>query len=126
MPNNKKTILIVDDEKNIRSALEIILSSAYQVKAAENGKQALAMLKSGKVKPQLVILDMFMPEISGREVAEQIRKDDELKDIKLIFLTVAKFSEMGKGEIAKLKVADYITKPFDNNDLLKRVKKVLI
>jgi DNA-binding response OmpR family regulator len=123
---NKKTILIVDDEKNIRGALEIILSSAgYEVFAAENGKQALSMLKTGQVKPQLAILDMFMPELSGRETAEQIRKNSQLKDIKIVFLTVARFSEVGKREIQKLNISDYITKPFDNDDLLKRVKKVL-
>jgi len=67
---------------------------------------------------------MFMPEMSGREVCERIRaeKDPGLKDIKIAFFTVANFKEQGKQILKDLEVADYITKPFDVDDLLNRVR----
>ena len=66
-----------------------------------------------------------MPGMSGREVCEKIRENPKTKDLKVVFLTVAKFSEAGKDALKKMKVLDYITKPFDNEDLLRRVKKVI-
>ncbi len=68
---------------------------------------------------------MMMPGMSGREVCEKIRSDPSTKDLKVAFLTVAKFSEVGKEQLSKMKVADYITKPFENDDLLKRIKKII-
>ena len=85
--------------------------------------EALEKLKAGK--PDLVVVDMMMPGMSGRELVEKIRKDSALKDLKLVFLTVARFSETGKKVLEELNVADYITKPFENEDLVKRLKKVL-
>ena len=76
-------------------------------------------------KPDLLLLDMMMPGMSGREVCEKIRSNPDTKDLKVAFLTVAKFSESGSNVLKKLNVADYITKPFDNTDLLSRVKKIV-
>ena len=90
---------------------------------AADGKECLAKLK--KIKPDLVLLDMMMPGMSGREVCEKIRADPKTKNLKVVFVTVARFSEMGKNTLSKLKVVDYVSKPFDNTDLIKRVKKAL-
>ncbi len=120
---NKK-ILVVDDEESIRELLEAVLGEeGYDVVTAADGKECLAKLK--KIKPDLVLLDMMMPGMSGREVCEKIRADPKTKKLKVVFVTVARFSEMGKNTLSKLKVVDYVSKPFDNTDLIKRVKKAL-
>lgn len=119
-----KRILIVDDEQSLLELVSAILDEeGFEVETTLNGKEALDKLKSAK--PDLVILDMMMPGMSGRETAERIRNDPTTKDIPIIFLTVAKFSEAGKDILKKLGIKDYITKPFENDDLVKRVKKVL-
>ena len=65
------------------------------------------------------------PGMSGREVCDKIRCDPNMKNLKVAFLTVAKFSDTGKEILTKMKVLDYITKPFDNADLVARVKKLV-
>ncbi len=119
-----KTIMAVDDESSLLELIKAILGAeGYNVIAVSNGREALDKLK--KTKPDLVLLDMMMPGMSGREVCEKIRADPGTKDLKVAFLTVAKFSESGKDKLKKMGVSDYITKPFDNADLLKRIKKII-
>jgi CheY-like chemotaxis protein len=119
-----KTILITDDEESIRHLVKDLLKhEGYAVLTAASGKEALATLKKKKV--DLVLLDFFMPEMSGREVAEQIRADAATRKTKIAFLTVAEFGKSGMDRLKALGSIDYIRKPFDNNDLIKRVKKIL-
>lgn len=121
-----KRIMIVDDTKDTVGMVKKFLESeGYETMDAYNGKDALELLKKAKQKPDLLLLDMFMPEMSGREVCERIRKDDDLKDLKVAFFTVAAFRGQGKQMLKDLNVSDYITKPFDIDDLLKRVQKIL-
>jgi CheY-like chemotaxis protein len=116
--------MIVDDEESLIELLTAILEAeGYEVTPARNGQECLEKLKS--VTPDLVLLDMMMPGMSGREVCEKIRSDPKTKDLKVAFLTVAKFSETGKSTLSKMNVMDYITKPFDNDDLISRVKKMV-
>ena len=120
----KKNIMVVDDEENIVELVKAIMENeGYDVITASDGKECLEKLKSAK--PDLILLDMMMPGMSGREVCERIRADPKTKNLKVAFLTVAKFSEAGKDVLNKMKVADYINKPFDNDDLIARVKKAL-
>ncbi len=119
-----KKIMIVDDEPHLVELVGAILETeGYEVIKCHDGREALEKLKN--IKPDLVLLDMMMPGMSGREVCEQIRKNPKIKNLKVIFLTVARFSETGKKVLDGLKVSDYITKPFENEDLVKRVKKVI-
>ena len=119
-----KKILIVDDEPNILQLEKAILElEKFEVTTATGGLDALKKLET--LKPDLVILDMMMPGMSGREVCENIRKNPKTKSLKVIFVTVARFSEAGKKTLKEFKVSDYITKPFENSDLVARVKKVL-
>jgi DNA-binding response OmpR family regulator len=119
-----KKILVVDDEPHMVELLKAILGAeGFHVVTANKGEKALELLK--KEKPDLLLLDMMMPGMSGREVAEKIRANPKTKDLKIIFVTVAQFSESGREVLEKLDVADYITKPFDNSDLVARVKKVI-
>ncbi len=122
-----KTIMVVDDAKDTVDMVKKLLESeGYNVIAALNGKEALELLKKkAREKPDLVILDMFMPKMSGREVCERIRKDKELKDLKLAFFTVAAFSGQGKQVLRDLDVLDYIVKPFDVDGFLRRVRRMV-
>jgi CheY-like chemotaxis protein len=117
-------ILIVDDEDDIRLLIKTLLEDeGYEVNEAKDGRDGMDKLKKGSYS--LVLLDFFMPGMSGREVLEKIRADDKLRDTKIIFLTVANFSAAGEDELKKLKCMDYIRKPFENDDFLRRVKKAL-
>ncbi|MBN1793054.1 response regulator [Candidatus Woesearchaeota archaeon] len=119
-----KTILIVDDEPHIIELEKAILEmEGFKIISAENGTEALAKLK--KTTPDLVILDMMMPKMSGREVCEKIRSDPKTKNLRVVFVTVARFSEIGKDKLKDLNVSDYITKPFENEEFVKRIKKAL-
>ena len=118
-----KKIMVVDDEEDILELVKAIFEAENaEVITAGSGEACLDKLKS--VKPDLVILDMMMPGMSGREVCEKIRADTKTKDLKVVFLTVAKFSEAGKDTLKQLNVLDYITKPFDNDDLIRRVNNL--
>lgn len=120
----KKKIMIVDDEESLVELVRAIFGQeGFEVISAYSGAECLEKLKTEK--PDLILMDMMMPGMSGRETTEKIRKNPKTKDLKIVFLTVARFSEVGKDSLKGLNVLDYITKPFDNKDLVKRVKKAL-
>ena len=117
-------IMVVDDEENLLELVRGILEAEnFEVITVASGEECLEKLND--VKPDLILLDMMMPGMSGREVCEKIRANPKTKDLKVAFVTVAKFSEAGMGALKDMKVMDYITKPFDNEDLVKRVKKII-
>jgi len=119
-----KKILVVDDELQIRRLVkELLEDEGFKVDETDNGMGTLAILK--KKSFDLILLDFFMPEMSGREVAERIRKNPKTKSAKLAFMTVAEFGPEGETMLKKLRILDYIKKPFDNEDFLKRVKKLV-
>ena len=119
-----KKIMMVDDEESIRMLVSAVLQrEGYEIILAVDGSDCIDKLRT--TKPDLVLLDMMMPNMSGREVLEAIRADKNLKSQKVAFLTVARFSEAGINTLKKLNALDYITKPFDNADLIKRVKKII-
>jgi len=120
---NKK-IMIVDDEENLLILVkEILGSKKFDVITAKSGPDCLKRLKT--IKPDLILLDMMMPKMSGYDVLKEIRKNPKTKNIKVIFLTVARISEDSMFKLGELNIDDYITKPFDNDELVERVKKAL-
>ena len=116
-------IMVIDDtEDTVELAKTILEISGFEVSAYTSPETALAELKKGNL-PDLVILDVRMPGISGPEVCEQIRKDEKLKDLKIIFFTAS-----GETNIELLKkhgVLGYIFKPFDNDEFVKNIKNYL-
>lgn len=119
-----KRIMVVDDEPSICEAVKLILEAeGFKVLTALSGPECLDKLENEQV--DLVLLDFFMPGMNGREVCTKIRKDPRLASLKVAFLTVAQFGGIGKEKLRKLDVADYITKPFDNEDLVRRVKRIV-
>ncbi len=122
--SSKKKILIVDDQEDILTSVGMLVEGeGYKAKTASNGKQALAMLK--KESFDLVLLDVLMPEMSGREVLQKIRADPKLKNQKVAFLTVIQLSETGKDIVKKLKPIAYFQKPISVADFRKRLNKLL-
>ncbi len=119
----KNKILIIEDEENIRELLEYNLTEGgYEVYCAEDGKEGLSMVRSAA--PNLILLDLMIPEIDGIEVCRQLKRDDLTAHIPIIMLT-AKSSETDKVLGLELGADDYITKPFSIRELLARVKVVL-
>jgi len=113
-------ILIVEDNPNNLELLENYLSdSGYEVFIATNGKIALQRLNY--VNPDLILLDVLMPEINGFEVCEKIKSSKKTKDIPIIFMT-ALTSKEDKVKGFKLGAVDYIGKPIQKEELLARVK----
>ncbi len=120
----KKKIMIVDDEENLTELIKAIFEQErFEVIVAHSGKECLEKLE--KIKPDLILMDMMMPGMTGKETTQKIRENPKTKDLKIAFLTVVRLSEVGKEELKKLKVLDFITKPFDNKDLVKRAKELL-
>ena len=98
------------------------MPEGYRVVTAFSGDDALLKLK--KEKPDFMLIDFFMPGMSGRELCEKIRADGRLKSIRVAFITAASFSASGMEEFKRLNVLDYIKKPFEYKDLIQRVKKL--
>ena len=114
------TILIVDDEKDIRSALHIYLKpEGYELLEAETGEQALEILHREKI--DLVLLDIMMPVMDGMETISQLR---EFSNVPVIFLS-AKSEDTDKVMGLNVGADDYITKPFNPAEVIARVRSQL-
>ncbi len=119
---NKRNILLVDDDKDLQQLLTARLQSHnYEVACASNGKEALSMAKE---KPELILLDVMLPDINGFEVCRILRKDKKLGRIPIILLTCKSSSE-DKIQGLYTGADDYITKPFDDEELFARIEAVL-
>jgi signal transduction histidine kinase/CheY-like chemotaxis protein len=115
-----KSILVVDDDPNIRSLLQQELTEAgYVVRLAENGRQALALVR--EETPGLIILDVMMPEMNGFDVAAVLKNDPATMDIPIIILSIVEDKERG----FHLGVDRYLTKPIDTASLFREVGTLL-
>ncbi len=118
-----KKILIVDDEPNIVIPLEFLMKqSGFEVLIARNGRTALDLTLSGR--PDLILLDIMLPDISGWEVCQTLRMDFDLLDMKIIMLTAkSREVDISKGEALGADL--YVVKPFSTKDLMASVQKLL-
>jgi two-component system, OmpR family, alkaline phosphatase synthesis response regulator PhoP len=118
-----KKILIVDDEPNIVMTLEYTFKkSNYEVFIARDGQEALDILKTNF--PDVIILDIMMPMVDGFATLEQIRKDENLKHTKVMFLSAKnKESDIEKG--LALGADAYMTKPFSIKKVVDKVEELL-
>jgi len=118
-----RTVLIVDDEKSLRDALEMTFSrEGYQILKAADGPEGLEKARTSV--PDVVLLDVMMPKLDGREVCRRIKGDPSTAAIPVIFLS-ARAQDMDVNSGLELGASAYITKPFDPVDLLQTVEKVL-
>jgi len=118
-----RRILIVDDEPNIVTVLEFLMrGSDYEVRVARNGEEALRRAES--FRPDLVLLDVMMPQRSGFEVCQKIRENPALRDVKIVMLT-AKGRDLEKDRGLNLGANAYVTKPFSTKELMNTVRGLL-
>ncbi len=117
-------ILIVDDEKDLIITLEYnFRKEGFRVKSALTGQQALFLLNDNAF-PDIIILDLMLPDISGTEVCRKIRSNQKTQNIPIIFLT-AKGEELDRLVGFEIGADDYLVKPFSIRELILRVKAVL-
>jgi PleD family two-component response regulator len=119
---SEKKILLVDDAETILMMERMILGKSYEVITAKDGDQALAAAKTEK--PDLIILDIVMPNMDGFEVCRRIRSEESTKSIPVIMVTT-------KGDSRSVEKGfesgcnDYVTKPINNAELLSKVRSHL-
>ncbi|MGO4771288.1 two-component regulator propeller domain-containing protein [Flavobacterium sp. W22_SRS_FK3] len=118
-----KSILVVDDNPQIRNYLKRILAPKYHITLAENAESALAIVK--KIQPDLIISDVVMGEMNGVAFCKHIKTNEDLKHIPVILLTGGTSEEV-KLKGAEVGADDYITKPFDNEYLLARINGIFV
>jgi len=117
-------VMIVDDEPHIvESVKEVLEREGYIVIGASSGSECLKKLEKESV--DLILMDFFMPGMDGRMVIEKIRENFKLRDIKIVFFTIALFRERGMEIMKELGISDYIAKPFEIDDFKTRIKKIL-
>jgi DNA-binding response OmpR family regulator len=118
-----KNILIADDEPNIVISLEFLLQQdGYSVQVARDGNQALEAM--ARHVPDLVLLDVMLPHLSGFDVCQRIRQNPDWRHVRVVMLTAkGREVEMSKGHA--LGADAYITKPFSTKDLLAQIRAQL-
>ncbi|MBT3537366.1 response regulator [Candidatus Woesearchaeota archaeon] len=122
LTDSKKRIVIIEDEANIAKAEEMILSPHYDISVAYDGEAGLKLVK--EIKPDLIVLDLMLPERGGYDVCFHIRQDDAIKDTKILMVTaLAQNIDKDKGTFVG--TDDYLVKPFEPDQLLDAVNKLL-
>lgn len=119
----KNKILIVDDEPNILMSLEFLMRrNNFDVFIARNGEEALELLAAEV--PDLILLDIMMPDVDGYEICSFVKTTERFKATKVVFLSAkSKMSDVQKGY--DLGADLYVTKPFSTRDLLKKIKELV-
>ena len=116
-------VLIVDDEPSIVISIEFLMKqSGYDVAVARDGEAALQAIAAHP--PDLILLDVMLPQRSGFEVCQIVREDPALRDVKIVLLT-AKGRDVDVAKGMALGADDYVTKPFSTKDLVEKVRGML-
>jgi CheY-like chemotaxis protein len=123
MDIQKEQILIVDDDELQLEVAKVMLQNEYKILTAKSGEEAIKYFRNGLI-PDLVLLDIIMPEMDGWETFNKIRSISSLQNVPVAFLTAV--NELVLEEHAfEMGVTDYIKKPYDAEDILCRIKHVL-
>jgi DNA-binding response OmpR family regulator len=118
-----RKILIADDEPSIVAALEFLLQrNDYEVRIARDGDEALQLIEA--FRPDLVLLDVMMPQKSGYEVCARVRERPEWRDMKIVMLSArGRDAEVSRGLAAGADV--YVIKPFSTRELMAKIEELL-
>jgi CheY-like chemotaxis protein len=119
----KAKVVVVDDEPNILMSLEFLMrKSGYEVFIARDGAEALQLVH--EQHPNVLVLDVMMPQVDGYEVCQQIKSNPDLEQIRVIFLSAnSKETDIEKGYAAGADL--YLSKPFSTKELVKRIQEFL-
>src|SRR6267378_4674931 len=115
---NERSLVVDDTPANIQTVAAILKGKGYQLSVATNGKQALDALT--KIRPDLILLDVMMPELDGFETCQRIKSSTAWREIPIVFLT-AKTVTANIVRAFELGAVDYVPKPFNAHELLARV-----
>jgi two-component system, OmpR family, phosphate regulon response regulator PhoB len=119
----KPKVLVVEDEDNIALALDFLMTrEGYQHDRIANGADAMAKIRA--LHPDLVLLDVMLPEISGYEICQSIRLDPSLADVKILMMT-ARGSAIERRKGIALGADGFIAKPFELSELRDEVRRLL-
>ncbi len=121
--HTQKKILVVDDDPYILMSLEFLMKkNGFEVMVARNGTEALEIVE--KQVPDIVLLDIMMPDVDGYAICKHIKNNKKLKDAHVVFMSAkSKESDIQKGY--DLGASLYVTKPFSTRQLLKQVQELL-
>jgi DNA-binding response OmpR family regulator len=120
--DNKK-VLVVDDDPYILMSLEFLMQkNGFRVMVARNGSEALSLIASQV--PDLILLDIMMPDVDGYSICRQVKSNPEWKHIQVVFLS-AKTREADIQKGLDLGASLYVVKPFSTRDLMKKIKLLL-
>lgn len=123
MGKPQQRILIVEDEDNIAMALEYLLTrEGYAHDRIANGAEAMARIRD--MRPDLVLLDVMLPEVSGYEICQDVRMDGDLKDIRILMMT-ARGSAVERRKGLALGADGFIAKPFELKELKVELRRLL-
>ncbi len=119
----RKRVLVVEDEDNIAVALNYLITrEGYDQDRVANGADALARIR--ETHPDLVLLDVMLPEVSGYEICQAVRMDPHLRDVKILMMT-ARGSAMERRKGLALGADGFISKPFELAELRTEVRRIL-
>jgi DNA-binding response OmpR family regulator len=119
----RKRVLVVEDEDNIAIALDYLMTrEGYQHDRVANGAEALPRIRA--THPDLVLLDVMLPEVSGYEICQGVRLDPDLADVKILMMT-ARGSAIERRKGLALGADGFISKPFELKELRAEVRRLL-
>lgn len=118
--NSKKMILVVDDDEMFVNLLQIILRKFYNVVSKSDGQEAFDYICKGN-RPDLILLDIEMPNMNGRVFVRRVKHDSRYADIPIFFVTAINNPQINS-TFKQLGVQEFIFKPIDSTDLLERIK----
>jgi len=125
MADDKKIkILLIDDDEIHLTTAELFLKDEYEIHKVQSGKEALEYINNNKFIPNLILLDVVMPNMNGWDVFKKIREIGSLKNVPIAFVT-SLADEEEKKKAYKMGIADYIMKPFNMTELKSRVKEII-
>lgn len=119
--NNAVTILVVEDDRVLREFLCTALADEFEVTGAVSGEEAVTLAR--RLRPDMVLLDVMLPGLSGLDVVREIRADPELHDTPVLVMTA--FSEIEPSEAEAAGASHFLSKPFDLQELMETVQQLL-
>lgn len=122
MAEKKKVFIAEDEEDSFQSLKKLLTMSNFQVEGTTKSKEIISLVKS--YQPDIILLDMLMPNLGGLEICEMLNNDKEVKHIPIIIIS-ALGSEADIKKAYQLGVVDYITKPYDYKTVVKKINKFI-